>query len=1230
MAEVENTAEESLRANSLQRMLELEKKYKLERLQNAPASPPSSPPPDACQDRPSLQIRRADSLSQQQNYLMLKAVRRSVAVPSLSITIPQPDGDRQDNASRDKRAERESEEHHVVDGKMVPEPLQKQVKFLAPDDDEEEMSDQSSICQSPSWEGYGQRKKDKKKEAERRKKEREQADKEAKAAKRKLAARLSKSPPPATNGRTSRAFALANGERSMSDPLLVSHLLRENQFTEAPEEIHRVASTSNLPYRPAVDEILSDSELQGRRFVGGIKLEQEREAALQGSIHSSQSSPSALQFNLSISPEPRQQIRKAYSAGPGQSMAPPAVPNLGNGSPREAFPPSSSRTPMLRHTTAPLQGRSNGLLSKRRDADASSNSTHSEESNERGRQRGGYVRQQREQSADRALTGFAYEQMVANPSLNSSSTRSSSRNTQHTRRSSLTQEAKGLAMKLAGLKTATAATKGDTARHTRTDSQTDYFTFMQQAYSTPGLDMLSMGITFPVSRKKQKRQTPAIDQAPASGAPPSRGTAHTSQSQDVAQAQDRPVTAPGLGSSKEPSIGGSGVSYQTKKARSLKDAAKAAFTIHRGPLPTTDVPKSPLAVPPYLMLRTRMQSQPVVPTTNEMSSLEPAALPPASETSADSSKVTRAPEESSVSNNKMQSASTQTDSSDPIKTTNLETQPGSRVSEGSSSSSAYEDGSPLPSPATTPDTSRPQSSRGLTMTVGEVSKSTVESHMIQDDERTLRQSLQGSKSSSTSSTPRELDILEVRESHEMTEEDRWSRTALPLDIDFEAPDFAVSLSNLGHQLGSLESELAETSGGAQPTMEEERSGDKREQTAHTRPETHEHVRTERHQPQLSKSFSNPDLGTESSEKTGDIGLVQQDMAIPPRSKKRVQAANRPKISAGDTLSSEEEQERERQQAQQSTQRRVDEPVDKEMKREILAEKARERDESTMTRESEQNDRETLQRREAKRERKARKEQRKQEKSREPHDAQGKEEAPEPTPSSMSRSLASSSISSSNSSLLSSKFQSPMEGFVPSAEFTSSPYFVDFPNPTRMQAATSSMAEPVKASSATHTVTERSATAPVPSNAPQAPIKPQAQPRTLSAPVGILKNTTRSTSPPAASLLASATRPPVLSALPKHMQLQAGMPVRPPVPVGESRMVPIAKMFVECCNCKFYHDMPSKLYECMAKPDAVVEDKLLGISGAITTMVKCPWCTHNMSTKCCAGYAAVVYLKERLH
>ncbi|KAI1641371.1 hypothetical protein F4809DRAFT_6125 [Biscogniauxia mediterranea] len=82
--------------------------------------------------------------------------------------------------------------------------------------------------------------------------------------------------------------------------------------------------------------------------------------------------------------------------------------------------------------------------------------------------------------------------------------------------------------------------------------------------------------------------------------------------------------------------------------------------------------------------------------------------------------------------------------------------------------------------------------------------------------------------------------------------------------------------------------------------------------------------------------------------------------------------------------------------------------------------------------------------------------------------------------------------------------------------------------------------------------------------------------------------------------------------------------------SDRRAEPLAKMLVECCNCKFFHDMPSRVYECMAKPDSIVEDKLLGVSAAITTMVKCPWCGHGMTTQCCSGYAAVVYLKEKLH
>ncbi|KAF4979337.1 hypothetical protein FDECE_18077 [Fusarium decemcellulare] len=77
--------------------------------------------------------------------------------------------------------------------------------------------------------------------------------------------------------------------------------------------------------------------------------------------------------------------------------------------------------------------------------------------------------------------------------------------------------------------------------------------------------------------------------------------------------------------------------------------------------------------------------------------------------------------------------------------------------------------------------------------------------------------------------------------------------------------------------------------------------------------------------------------------------------------------------------------------------------------------------------------------------------------------------------------------------------------------------------------------------------------------------------------------------------------------------------------------PVAKMFVECCACKYYHDMPSKLYEAMPNPDAVLSStEQLGFAGAVSMTVRCPWCKHEMSTKCCAGFAAMVYIKERFH
>ena len=126
------------------------------------------------------------------------------------------------------------------------------------------------------------------------------------------------------------------------------------------------------------------------------------------------------------------------------------------------------------------------------------------------------------------------------------------------------------------------------------------------------------------------------------------------------------------------------------------------------------------------------------------------------------------------------------------------------------------------------------------------------------------------------------------------------------------------------------------------------------------------------------------------------------------------------------------------------------------------------------------------------------------------------------------------------------------------------------------------------------------------------------------------------SPPekhAASYLESARRA-APARLPRRARgsSPAGLDAPPSSPSASTawQAAPVAKMLVECCHCKFYLDMPSRVYECMVQPEGTVEDPKLGVHGIVTRFVKCPWCSHAMTTRCCAGYAAVVYLKEKLH
>ena len=77
--------------------------------------------------------------------------------------------------------------------------------------------------------------------------------------------------------------------------------------------------------------------------------------------------------------------------------------------------------------------------------------------------------------------------------------------------------------------------------------------------------------------------------------------------------------------------------------------------------------------------------------------------------------------------------------------------------------------------------------------------------------------------------------------------------------------------------------------------------------------------------------------------------------------------------------------------------------------------------------------------------------------------------------------------------------------------------------------------------------------------------------------------------------------------------------------------PLAKLFVICCQCRFWHDMPSKIYEAMALPVELHRADAGKLAGArLDSAVKCPWCEHAMTTQCCEGWTTVVYMHERHH
>ncbi|CAI7633828.1 hypothetical protein PCG10_001547 [Penicillium crustosum] len=114
---------------------------------------------------------------------------------------------------------------------------------------------------------------------------------------------------------------------------------------------------------------------------------------------------------------------------------------------------------------------------------------------------------------------------------------------------------------------------------------------------------------------------------------------------------------------------------------------------------------------------------------------------------------------------------------------------------------------------------------------------------------------------------------------------------------------------------------------------------------------------------------------------------------------------------------------------------------------------------------------------------------------------------------------------------------------------------------------------------------------------------------------------------------------------------------------------IAKIFVICCRCKYWHDLPSEVYARLACPERLGSDSKLGgsrskkqpdsgthkLTGSRSLpfgqlpaphatqgtpdlrpapltprKVTCCWCGHNMSRSCCEGWTTVVEMRERHH
>ncbi|KAI4597128.1 hypothetical protein KJ359_004639 [Pestalotiopsis sp. 9143b] len=370
MTTLQNTKPEvRKRAESLTRMLELEKKYKIQRLQDIGSTPPLTPlgatitrSASSAQPNPVLKARHASALPaapRQRPHMMMKASRRASALPSLSISVPHPVSSAVAVRTDDPEAQATPEPIPQREVSKDTAERTKTVTFSEPEGDEEdaELSDQSSICQSPSWAVYGQsKKKDKKREAAEKKKE---DNRQEKANRKSFTRRLSKQPPPqsAPQGRPS-----LSGERSQSAPDLEQYqklsdrnLNRSGSHYPPDSMIHH----HNLLNQPAPAE---NSKPKSKGLFSGFRLPG-------NSSNNSQKTESSASARASMEDVSSLRAGSAYAlhkSGPRGDMdflnprKPPSI--MSNSSSSQSQ--SSQELKQNKERRSSNHGRSNSLLSR--------------------------------------------------------------------------------------------------------------------------------------------------------------------------------------------------------------------------------------------------------------------------------------------------------------------------------------------------------------------------------------------------------------------------------------------------------------------------------------------------------------------------------------------------------------------------------------------------------------------------------------------------------------------------------------------------------------------------------------------------------------------------------------------------------------------------------------------------------------------------------------------------